>query len=84
MRIVVDIVVLSRNKKAKQIVLASSDFDLLPAISEVKQRKISCIYLGFESKPNKGLYYTTDRTILIRNSELCQYEKTQPTLLQNN
>ena len=31
------------------------------------------IYLGFESLSNKGLSYTTDRTILIRYSEVLEY-----------
>ena len=39
-------------------------------VKEVKKRKVEIIYLGFEINPNKGLLYTTDRTILIRNSEI--------------
>jgi hypothetical protein len=26
--------------------------------------------LGFENNPNKGLAYTTDRTVLLRNPEV--------------
>jgi len=29
--------------------------------------------LGFEVNPNKGLTYTTNRTILIRNSEVLEF-----------
>ena len=71
-KIAVDMVSLSCDKKVKQIILGSSDSDLQPAIKEAKDRNVSCIYLGFESSYNKGLAYTTDRTILVRNSEVLQ------------
>jgi len=28
------------------------------------KRKVNCVYLGFETQPNKGLSYTTNKTIL--------------------
>lgn len=64
---------LACDKKVKEIILGSSDSDLQPAIKEVRDRKVSCVYLGFESQPNKGLSYTTSRTILIRNSEIFEF-----------
>ncbi len=64
------------NKKIDTVVLGSSDSDLQPAIKEGKERGLKCIYLGFESNQNKGLSYTTDRTILIRNSEIVESLKT--------
>ena len=67
---------------AKEIILASSDSDLQPAIKEVRDRKVSCVYLGFEEQPNKGLSYTTNRTILMRNSELVEFSGIQKTLLK--
>jgi len=79
-KIAVDMVSLSCDKKAKEIILGSSDSDLQPAIKEVRDRQVTCIYLGFEAQPNKGLSYTTNRTILIRNSEVMEFEKVQPTL----
>jgi uncharacterized LabA/DUF88 family protein len=69
-KIAVDMVRLACDKTADTIILASSDSDLQPAIAEVKARAVKCVYLGFETQPNKGLSYTTDRTILIRNSEI--------------
>ena len=69
-RIAVDMVSLACDKKVESIILCSSDSDLQPAISEVRKRKVKVFYLGFENNPNKGLTYTTDRTILIRNSEV--------------
>ncbi len=51
-------------------VLCSSDSDLQPAVRELRRRNIEVIYLGFELQPNKGLTYTTTRTILIRNAEV--------------
>ena len=63
------------DKKVEQIILGSSDSDLQPAIKEIRERKIQCVYLGFESHPNKGLTFTTNRTILIRNSEIIEFGK---------
>ncbi len=79
-KIAVDMVSWSCDKKLKEIILCSSDSDLQPGIKEVRNREVSCVYLGFESQPNKGLSYTTNRTILIRNSEILEYETIQPTL----
>tara|TARA_Y100000310_G_scaffold309192_1_gene353081 strand:- start:526 stop:1110 length:585 start_codon:yes stop_codon:yes gene_type:complete len=72
-KIAVDMMSLSCDKKVKQIILGSSDSDLQPAIQEAKERKVRCIYLGFESGYNKGLAYTTEQTILIRNSEVLEF-----------
>ncbi|MFH1170116.1 MAG: NYN domain-containing protein [Candidatus Vogelbacteria bacterium] len=77
-KIAVDMVSLACDKKVKEIILGSSDSDLQPAIKEVRDRKVSCVYLGFETQPNKGLSYTTNKTILIRNSELFEFEKIKP------
>lgn len=74
-KIAVDMVSWACDKKVEQIILGSSDSDLQPAIKEIRERKIQCIYLGFESQPNKGLTFTTNRTILIRNSEVIEFEK---------
>ena len=79
-KIAVDMVSLACGKKTKEIIIGSSDSDLQPTIKEVRNRQVSCVYLGFESQPNKGLSYTTNRTILIRNSEVMEFEKVQPTL----
>src|SRR3989344_3081348 len=65
----------------KEIILCSSDSDLQPAIEEVSKRNVNCIYVGFEVNPNKGLSYTTKRTILIRNTEVMEFEKTQKKLI---
>jgi len=74
-KIAVDMVSLACDRKVKEIIIASSDSDLQPAIKEVRDRKINCVYLGFEAQPNKGLSYSTNRTILIRNSEVFEYQK---------
>jgi uncharacterized LabA/DUF88 family protein len=80
-KIAVDMVSLSCDKRAKEIILCSSDSDLQPAIEEIKKRGSSCVYLGFEANPNKGLSYTTKRTILIRNSEVMEFERIQNKLI---
>lgn len=74
-RIAVDMVSIACDKKAREIILGSSDSDMQPAITESKSRGVKCIYLGFETQPNKGLSYTTGQTILIRNSEVFEFEK---------
>jgi uncharacterized LabA/DUF88 family protein len=74
-KIAVDMVSLACDKKVKEIILCSSDSDLQPAIEEVNKRKVNCVYLGFEINPNKGISYTTKRTILIRNSEALEFKK---------
>lgn len=71
-KIAVDMVSLSCDGKVSRIILASSDSDLQPAIKEVKKRGIKCIYVGFETGINKGLSFTTDKTILIRDSEVLE------------
>ena len=76
-RIAVDMVSIACDKKAEEIILGSSDSDLQPAITETKARGVKCVYLGFEAQPNKGLSYTTGRTILIRNTEVLEFEKTK-------
>lgn len=68
-KIAVDLVSWACDKKIKTAILCSSDSDLQPAITELKKRKIKVVYLGFELGPNKGLTYTTNKTILIKKSE---------------
>ncbi len=69
-KIAVDLVSLACDRKLKTAILCSSDSDLQPAIAEARKRKVEVVYLGFEINPNKGLTFTTNRTILMRNSEI--------------
>lgn len=71
-RIATDLLVIAYEKKTKLVVLCSSDSDLQPAIHKAREKGLRVIYLGFEVNPNKGLMYTTDRSILIRNSEVVE------------
>lgn len=71
-KIAVDLVANACDKTINTAILCSSDSDLQPAIEEAAKRSIEIIYLGFEINPNKGLSYTTSRTILIRNSEVME------------
>lgn len=72
-RIAVDMVSMACDSKFSTAILASSDSDLQPAIKEVKKRGKVCLYLGFENSPNKGISYSCDRTVLVRNSEVIQF-----------
>ena len=69
-RIAVDMVTLACDDKLDTAVLASSDSDLQPAIKEATKRGKEVIYLGFERGVNKGMTFTSSRTILIRDSEV--------------
>ncbi|MBI1866516.1 MAG: NYN domain-containing protein [Candidatus Staskawiczbacteria bacterium] len=69
-KIAVDMIAMACDKELKTAIIGSSDSDLQPAIKELKKRGVERIYLGFENDPNKGLTFTTNRTILIRNSEI--------------
>lgn len=72
-RIAVDMVTFACDKRLNMAIIASSDSDLQPAIRELERREVDRIYLGFENSPNKGLTFTTNRTILIRNSEVLYF-----------
>lgn len=72
-KIAVDMVSFACDKVAEEIFLASSDSDMQPAVNETKKRSVKCVYVGFETQPNKGLSYNTDRTILIRNNEVMEF-----------
>lgn len=72
-KIAVDMINLSHSGELKTAIICSSDSDLQPAIRSLEDNKIERIYLGFEYSPNKGLTFTTNRTILIRNSELKEF-----------
>jgi uncharacterized LabA/DUF88 family protein len=69
-RIAVDMVSMACDGTVNEIILCSSDSDLQPAIRESRRRGTPVLYLGFEANPNKGMTYTTKRTILIRDSEV--------------
>jgi len=69
-KIAVDLVSLSCKKELEIAILCSSDSDLQPAIAELKDRGVEVIYVGFETNPNKGITYTSNRTILLRNHEV--------------
>ncbi|MEX1061530.1 MAG: NYN domain-containing protein [Patescibacteria group bacterium] len=69
-KIAVDLVSLACDKKIDTAIVCSSDSDLQPAIKELRKRGVEVVYLGFESSPNKGLTYTTNRTILLRDPEV--------------
>lgn len=69
-KIAVDLVAGACDGKLKTAIICSSDSDLQPAVSELKERGVEIVYLGFEVNPNKGLVYTSGGNILIRNSEV--------------
>jgi len=73
-RIAVDMVVMACEAKTKEIILASSDSDLQPAIKEIKNRGVRFIYLGFQSNPNVGILSRADEFLLMRDQEVLESE----------
>ena len=69
-KMAVDLIALSADEVIKTAILCSSDSDLQPAVQEARKRNVEVVYLGFEYQPNKGLMYTTNRSILFRNIEI--------------
>lgn len=69
-KIAVDLISLVCDGKLDTAILCSSDSDLQPAIKEIRDRGAEVVYLGFEAAPNKGLTYTTNKTILLRDNEV--------------
>ena len=72
-KIAVDLITLVCDQELEVAILGSSDSDLQPAIREIVKRNTTCIYLGFENNPNKGISFTSTRTILIRNAEVLEF-----------
>jgi len=78
-RIAVDLVSYAYEKAVGKVYLCSSDSDLQPAIHMAKRKGLKVIYVGFEDTPNIGLTKTTDKTILIRDSEVLEcFERFDP------
>jgi len=78
-RIAVDLVSYAYEKSAATVYLCSSDSDLQPAIRRAKEKGLNVIYVGFEESPNIGMTKTTNRTILIRQSEVLEcFERYDP------
>lgn len=72
-KIATDMIIMACDGGLKTAIIASSDSDLQPVIQELTKRNVERVYLGFENSPNKGLTFTTNRSILIRNSEVVEY-----------
>ncbi len=66
----VDMVVDSFSDNVGQIVVVSSDTDLIPAIRSVRGRGVNIIYLGFSNKLTRGIVSETSSTETIRDSEI--------------
>jgi len=74
-KVAVDMVSYAYDKIYDHIILGSSDSDLQPAVKKVLEKEIGITYLGFEINPNRGLMYTTNKAVLIRNQELFESAK---------
>ena len=68
--IAVDIVVDSLSGRVDEVILVSSDTDLLPAIRVAKARGVKVTYIGFSDKMTRAIIARADASEVIRNQEI--------------
>jgi uncharacterized LabA/DUF88 family protein len=71
----IDIVVAAYENICDQIVIVSSDTDLIPAIKKAKQKNIKIIYIGFSTKPSVAMVSNCDETRLLTEKEVDAFIK---------
>ena len=70
--IAVDMVVDALKGSVQEVVIVSSDTDLLPAIAAVKAAGVSVTYIGFSNKTTKAIVAQADRSEIIRDQEIIE------------
>ena len=65
-----DIVVDSLSGLVDEVILVSSDTDLLPAIQVAKARGVKVTYIGFSDKMTRAIIARADASEVIRNQEI--------------
>lgn len=68
----VELVTDSLRKLTNQVILLSSDTDLIPALIVIKQEGAEIIYLAFEDQITKAIAAHANSTHVIRRSELVE------------
>lgn len=71
--VAVDIVTDVMGGGVRTVLLASSDSDLQPAVKAAKAHGAKVWYIGFRSRPNRGLILTADRHVLISNDDVAAF-----------
>lgn len=80
--IAVDMIVDAYEKNYDQVVILSSDTDLIPAIKIAKKRISTFIYLGFSDKLTNAINSQVTKTETIRDSEIVEaYKRSNPPKL---
>ncbi len=80
--IAVDMIVDAYDGDYEQIVILSSDTDLIPAIKVAKSRINNFIYLGFSDKLTNAINSQVTKTETIRDSEIIEaYKRNNPQKL---
>ncbi len=81
--IAVDMIVDAYENRYEQVVILSSDTDLIPAIKVAKSRINTFIYLGFSDKLTNAINSQVTKTETIRDSEIVEAYKrsNQPKLV---
>ena len=69
-RMAIDLIVDSYESKVDQMILLSSDTDLLPAINMVVMKKKRLVYVGFSDKLTNALSIAATETQIIRDSDI--------------
>lgn len=68
----VDIVVDACNRAIDEVVLVSSDTDLLPAIQAAKARAVKVTYIGFSDKMTRAIARQADTSVVISDQEIIE------------
>lgn len=71
-RLAVDLMNLSYENDKNQVVLLSSDSDLIPAIQAARRLGAKVTYLGFANKLNRALVAACDETVGIMDVDLLE------------
>ena len=67
-----DIVVDACNGVIDEIVLVSSDTDLLPAIQAAKAQAVKVTYIGFSDKMTKAIARQADVSVVMSDQEIIE------------
>lgn len=80
--IAVDMIVDAYENNYEQVVILSSDTDLIPAIKVAKNRISEFVYLGFSDKLTNAINSQVTKTETIRDSEIIEaYKRLNPPKL---
>lgn len=69
-RLAVDVVLQAAKKRTKQLVLVSSDSDIIPAIDAAKAKGMGITYFCFSEQLNRAMVWAADQTITYTRQQV--------------